>query len=231
MFRPSAIIMLCALAVGAQPAFAQTKKKAVATAPTFSSRTDNKDGSSSLTFGTMLPMVVDTKMGVDLGLVGASEFTPDPGKLLERPNDRGSGAGWASMVVPATPFGFTKAKVEARYDPAQDQSKFGMAVSRPIGEGFLMTLQNSYAVSGAIPIVPAAHDYNVETGRILRFDVLSTNTAFSAGTKSSSMDDKQLRTISAEQQIIGPLSITGMVSETPTGVVDKVLKAGFKKTW
>jgi hypothetical protein len=231
MFRPSAIIMLCALVAGAQPAFAQTKKKAVETAPTFSSRTDNKDGSSSLTFGTILPTAVDTKMGVDLGLAGAGEFTPDPGKLLERPNDRGSGAGWATMVVPTAPFGFTKAKVDARLDPSQEQGKFGMALSRPIGESFLMTLQSSYAVTGGVPLIPTIHDYNVETGRTLRFDVLSTNTALSAGTKSSSLDDKQLRTISAEQQIVGPLSITGTVSETPTGVVDKILKAGFKKTW
>jgi hypothetical protein len=215
----------------AQPAVAQTKKKAADTGA-FSNRTDNKDGSSSLTFGTALPTTIDTKLGVDLGLAGQGDIAPDPGRYLQQPNDRGSGAGWASMLVPAMPFGFTKAKVDARLDPTQDQGKFGMAVSRPIGEGFLMTLHNSYAVTGtAIPILPAQHDYAVETGRTLRFDVLSTNTGLSAGTRSSTVDDKQLRTISAEQQIIGPLSVTGTINETPTGVIDKIFKAGFKKVW
>jgi hypothetical protein len=231
MFRPSAIMVLCAAVVAAQPVVAQSKKKAANTSA-FSSRTDNKDGSSSLTFGTALPTTIDTKLGVDLGLAGQGDIPSDPGRFLEQPSDRGSGAGWASMLVPAMPLGFTKAKVDARLDPTQDQGKFGLAVSRPIGESFLMTLHNSYAVTGAaIPILPAQHDYAVETGRTLRFDVLSTSTAFSAGIRSSTMDDKELRTLSAEQQIIGPLSVTGTINETPTGVIDKIFKAGFKKIW
>jgi hypothetical protein len=72
---------------------------------------------------------------------------------------------------------------------------------------------------------------HVETGRTLRFDVLSTSTALSAGTKSSTLDEKELRMIAAEQKVIGPLSITGSMSETPTGVLDKTLKAGFRTTW
>jgi len=186
-----------------------------------------------LTFGTLLPTPLDTRLGIDLGLAGSGDVTTDPGKYLEPPNDRGSGAGWASMVVPDVPFGFTRAKVDARFNPAQDQGKFGMAISRPVGEGLLMTLHNSYAVTGAgTPVTPSPRDYyTVETGHTLRFDVLSTSTAFAAATKSSTIDDKSFRTISAEQKIIGPLSLTGSVSETPTGMLDKVLKAGFRKTW
>ena len=68
-------------------------------------------------------------------------------------------------------------------------------------------------------------------GHTVRFDILATSTAFSAGTKSSTLEEKALRVISAEQKIVGPLSLTGSVSETPTGIFDKTLKAGFKKTW
>lgn len=213
------------------PAHAQSKKSEPESA-TFSSRKDNKDGSSSLTFGTRIPSAVETKVGVDLGMAAPTDVEIDPAKVMEKPNDRGAGAGWASLAVPSIPFGFSKAKVDARVDPTQDQSNFGLAVSRPVGGGLLMTLQNSYAVNrNATPITPGIQAHSVETGRTLRFDVLSTATAFSAGTKSSTLDEKSLRTISAEQKIVGPLSVTGSVSETPTGILDKTLKAGFKKTW
>lgn len=221
----------CVLLALHHPALAESKNTEPESA-TFTSRKDNKDGSSSLTFGTRIPSAVDTKVGVDLGLAAPTDVEIDPAKLLDKANDRGDGAGWASMVVPAIPFGFTKAKVDARHDPAQDQSNFGMAVSRPVGDGLLMTLQNSYAVnrSGA-PVPSGLQTHNLETGRTLRFDVLATSTAFSAGTKTSTIEEKTLRTISAEQKIVGPLRVTGSVSETPTGVLDKTLKAGFKTTW
>jgi hypothetical protein len=231
MLKPSTAVLCLAVVAMAQPAAAQTKKAADENA-TFSSRKDHKDGSSSLTFGTKLPTTVETKLGVDLGLAGPGELGQDPGKLLEKPDDRNAGAGWASMVIPGTPLGFSKAKVDARLDPTQDQGKFGVAVSRPLGEGLLMTLQSSYAVTGnTVPVMPTPTGHHVETGRILRFDVLATDTALSAGTKSSTTDDKSFRMLSAEQKIIGPLSVTGSVSETPTGLLDRTLKAGFKKTW
>src|SRR4051812_48629299 len=114
MARRSATV-LCAVILTAPAALAQSKKSPDST--TFSSRTANKDGSSSLTFGKLLPTPLDTKLGIDLGLAGSGDVTTDPGKYLEPPNDRGSGAGWASMVVPDVPFGFTKAKVDARFNP------------------------------------------------------------------------------------------------------------------
>jgi hypothetical protein len=232
MLRPC--LTIGAAVLMATPALAQStsKKKYEPEPSTFSSRKDHKDGSASLTFGTRLPAAVDTKLGVDLGLAGQGDPRPDPGKLLDTPDDRGNGSGWASMVVPHGPLGFTKATVDARLDPVQDQSKFGMAVSHPVGEDFLMTLQNSYALTRTgIPLGPSSAEHRVETGRILRLEMLSTSTAVSAGTRSSSIDDKQLHMFSAEQKIVGPLSVTGSVSETPTGIVDKTLKAGFRTTW
>ncbi|HKY09008.1 MAG TPA: hypothetical protein VJQ55_12230 [Candidatus Binatia bacterium] len=215
----------------APPANAQGKNDEPESA-TFSSRKDNKDGSSSLTFGARLPSTIDTKLGVDLGLASPNDLGADASRLLDKSNDRGTGAGWASMTIPTVPLGFTRAKVEARHDPSQDQGNIGMAVSHPVGEGLLMTLQNGYAVSGfTIPFGPGVSGQNVENGRTVRFDVLSTSTALSAGTRSSTLDDKQLRTFSAEQKVIGPLSITGTISETPTGALDRALRAGFKKTW
>jgi hypothetical protein len=54
----------------------------------------------------------------------------------------------------------------------------------------------------------------------------------SFGADISSIDDKWLRTLSAEQKLFGgPFSVTGSVSETPAGDLSKSLKAGFKRNW
>jgi len=231
MFRNSLIILGAAALLAGGSARAEPKKFDPESA-TFSSRKDNKDGSSALTFGTRLPSPVETRLGVDLGIAGTPDFALDPEKLLDKAADHNGGAGWASVMAPATPFGFAKAKVDARLDPGQDQGSFGMALSRPLGESLMLTLQNSYAVTRTgIPFTPSTTTHNLESGRAVRFDVLSTQTAISAGTKSSTFDERALRTFSAEQKIAGPLSVTGTISETPTGLLDRVLKAGFKKTW
>lgn len=232
MLRMVSLVLACGVALAAQPAMAGSKKDAAFGPATFSSRQDNEDGSSSLTFGTKLPTAVETKVGVDLGLGSSLDPRRDPSRLLDGPSDQSSGTGWASMAVPAAPFGFTAAKMDARFDPAQDHGKLGMAVSRPLGESLLITLQNSYALSGVgTPISPSQPGYSVETDHALRFEVLSTHTAFSAGTRTSNIDDRALRTISAEQQILGPLSVSGTLTETTTGDIEKVVKAGFRKTW
>lgn len=230
MIRTALMALWIAAVATTSAALAQSKNEPET--PTFSSRKDNKDGSSSLTFGARLPSAIDTKFGVDLGLASPNDVAPDASKFLEKSHERGNGAGWASMTAPSAPLGFTRAKVEARHDASQDQSNFGMAISHPVGEGLLMTLQNGYAVNGsAIPFTPPGNSQNIEHERAVRFDVLSTNTAVSAATKSSTLDERSLRTFSAEQKVIGPLSITGTISETPTGMLDRALKAGFKKTW
>src|SRR5499427_11051395 len=70
------------------------------------------------------------------------------------------------------------------------------------------------------------------TSQALRFNILPTDTSVSFGADISSTDDKWLRTLSAEQKLFGgPFSVTGSVSETPTGDLSKSLKAGFKQNW
>jgi hypothetical protein len=70
------------------------------------------------------------------------------------------------------------------------------------------------------------------TSQALRFNFLPTDTSVSVGADISSIDDKWLRTLSAEQKLFGgPFSVTGSVSETATGDLSKSLKAGFKRTW
>ncbi len=192
-----------------------------------------------MTFGSHLPIDWDTKVGVDMRVAAPDAAVPDPDRLLNKGSQSG-GAGWASVSIPglSSPIGWEKASIDARVDPARDQGRLGATLSRslPLGETVAVTLSNGYGVTQALAPTPgppsvAAQSQRWETLGALRVDVLSTATALSADSKLSSTEDKWLRTYSAEQRVLGPLSVTGSLSETANGGVDRSIKAGFKKTW
>jgi hypothetical protein len=59
-----------------------------------------------------------------------------------------------------------------------------------------------------------------------------TATSLSAGAKVSSSDERLLPSVSAAQKLFGsPLSVTGSISQRPTGETDRSITAGFKKSW
>jgi hypothetical protein len=69
------------------------------------------------------------------------------------------------------------------------------------------------------------------TDRRLQVDFLPSATSFSMGATTGA-DQKTLRSWTAEQKLFGsPLSITGTLTETPTGDYTRSLKAGFTRTW
>ena len=79
----------------------------------------------------------------------------------------------------------------------------------PVGENVTATLQNGLAVTSPLP-----------------------NATMSLGANISSTDEKWLPSLSAEQKLFGgPFSVTGSMSETPTGETSKSLTAGFKRQW
>jgi hypothetical protein len=199
------------------------------------SRNEKADGSVAVTAGHRLPTAWDAKVGVD---VAAPATVPD---AFAGQADRG--AGWANLAVPAEPIGLDKATIDARVDPNADQGRLSTSLSRsvPIGGGMSITVQNGYAVtqslanpSGALPSASApgtapTRVYSGDGG--VRLDLPSA-TAFSAGATMSSTDERMLPRVSAEQKLFGtPLSITGSISERPTGDTDRSIRAGFKRTW
>lgn len=190
------------------------------------SRSEKADGSVSVSAGQRLPIDWETKLGVD---VAAPASTPDalPGQAQER------GAGWADVALPAAPLGLDKATIDARVDPNADQGKLSTALSRsvPIGGGMSVTLQNGYAVTQSLanPGGVAAHVYS-GVGAV-RLELPSA-TALSAGARMSSTDERPLPSVSAEQKLFDtPLSVTGTISQRPTGETDRSIMAGFKKRW
>ena len=102
-------------------------------------RTDKSDGSSAVTVKKPLPLEWDAKVGADIGLAPTSGTSYQPDKSLPFDQDQNSGATWASIMVPGV------ASIDARVDPAKDQSKLGTTFSRsvPVGSAYSVTLQST----------------------------------------------------------------------------------------
>jgi hypothetical protein len=200
--------------------------RAAAPADTIGSRDEKADGSVSVSAGHRLPTDWDAKVGVDLAAPA-----PMPNAFGET-EERGSG--WANVAVPATPLGLDKATIDARVDPNADQGKLSTALSRsvPIGGGLALTLQNSYAVTQTLANPGGASAAHVFFGDGAVRVEFPTATALSAGARMSSTDERLLPSMSAEQKLFGtPLSVTGSISQRPTGETDRSITAGFKKSW
>lgn len=234
--------LACAPAAKADDSDGNASKKWSNDIATFITRKDSlKDGSSALTYGTKLPSDFETKVGVDFG-VASAPIAPDADQLVKRSYGNGNnGSAWATLAVPTRPFGMEEPSLDAKYDSAGEQGKLGVGLSRklPINGDFAMTFRNNYGVTSSMPTpappgapsVSSGLTQTWETKRVLQFDLLRTETAISAGEQMSSSEEKWLRSVSAEQKIYGPLSITGGISETTTGALDRSIRAGFKKTW
>jgi hypothetical protein len=189
-----------------------------------------------------LPTVWDTRVGVDFGLAPAPSPLTTPERLLAGTHaDESRGVAWARTTAPGLdlPLGWDKTSLDARFDPLQEQSRFGSRFSRslPLGEEMSVTMESGFAVTHlrTQPLpneLSGGETLNVfDTERLARLNVLATGTSFGAGSRKSSADDVWLNSLSAEQKLFGGLSITGTVSETAEGDTDKSLTAGFKRKW
>jgi hypothetical protein len=146
------------------------------------------------------------------------------------------GVAWANITAPGL-MAWDKTAIETRIDPYQ-QTRFGMTLSRsvPVNGDVALTLQNSFAwiqplLEGA-PIVAHGSSGQVEGNHAVRFTLLPLNTTLSVGATGSTAEDGWRRSLSAEQRLFGgPVSVTGAVSETATGALDRSVKAGFKRSW
>ena len=108
-----------------------------------------------------------------------------------------------------------------------------MSKSLPLNEQYSLTLQNGYNViqQGVVPVPGIAGRplRNYETEQSAKLSIAETGTSFIAGQTLSSTDDRWLRKIGAEQKLFGDVSIAGSIGETPLGIANKSLTAGFKR--
>src|SRR5262249_52270918 len=118
--------------------------------PNFGSRSDQPDGSSTMTVGRKLPTEWETRIGTDVSLGPQTSSLPSENFATGTLTDRSTGSVWGRIAMPGfQPLGFDKTAIEAGVDGAKDQGKVGATVSRtvPLGQSLSMTWQNGYSVT------------------------------------------------------------------------------------
>jgi hypothetical protein len=179
----------------------------------------------------------DGKAGIDKRRpsIPAADWLPEQLAAGAIP-DQSAGVAWANVTAPGldSPLSWDKAAIDTRLDPTQEQGKVGTTLTRsvPVSDDLALTLQNGVAVTRTLPSAgqPAAQSW--ASSQAVRFNILPTDTTVSIGADITSTDERWLRTLSAEQKLLGgPLSVTGAVSETASGESAKSVKGTFKRTW
>jgi len=202
---------------------------------TWSSR--EKSYGSAVSVKQSVSPFLDTRVGADMTVVRQPATLSE--LLAEKASNGGnepqsSGTAWASVTAPGVGSIWDKTTVEARVDPSQDQGKLGTSLSKSLtlSEQYSLTLQNGYNMTqGFAPMPGATGRTAYATEQSAKFGITESGTSFSAGQSLSTSDDKWLRRIGAEQKIVGGFNISGSIAETPLGIANKSVTAGFKQSW
>ena len=184
------------------------------------------------------------KVGADLGVSAdqvASANAENP--LRVQRNGRAADAAWATFALPSL------ATVDARVNAGSDQGLLATTFkhSVPIGSVVSLTLQSRTSLTetfGAgttsfdIPMMTVPVNDAASTGSRIwgqensaRFKIGSTGTSFAAGITSSSADTVTHNTLSAEQQVYGPLQVSTSISDVGQVGENKSVNARFKFNW
>ena len=219
---------------------ARTTPKAGTAAEMSWSSNSKPNGAAGVSVKQPLSPFWDTRIGADMTVT--RQPTTMSELLSEKATNGGNepqsgGSAWAAITAPGVGSIWDKTAVEARVDPGQEQSKLGTSLSKslPLGEQYSLTLQNGYNViqQGVVPVpgIAAHPSRNYQTEQSAKLSITDTGTSLVAGQTLSTTDDKWLRKIGAEQKLFDGVSVSATVGETPQGVTNKSLTAGFKHSW
>lgn len=200
------------------------------------------NGASAVSVKQSISPFWDTRIGADMTVVNPAMGTTTGDLLRQKyspnaPPEQSSGTAWAAVTAPGVGSIWDKTAVEARVDPATEQSKLGTTISKsvPLTDGYSLTLQNGYNViqQGLVPVpgVPAHPSRNTETDQSAKLSIGDTGTSFTAGRTLSSTDDRWLGRVGAEQKLFDGVTISGSIGETASGATNKSISAGFKRSW
>jgi hypothetical protein len=205
------------------------------------STNEKPDGRSAVSVKQSLSPFLDTRIGADMTV--ARQGTLTTSELLSEKLANGgslpqsSGTAWAAITAPGVASIWDKTSVEARVDPAQEQSKLGTSLSKsvPLSDEYSLTLQNGYNLiqQGIVP-VPGIISHparSYETEQSAKLSIADTGTSFIAGQTLSTTDDRWLHKIGAEQKLFDGITVSASVGETPQGITNKSINAGFKRSW
>jgi hypothetical protein len=198
------------------------------------------NGASAVSVKQSISPFWDTRIGADMTV--AREPTTMSELVAEKAANGGavpqsSGTAWAAITAPGAGSIWDKTAIEARVDPAQEQSKLGTSISKsvPLSDQYSVTLQNGYNMTqqGMVPLpgVAPRSTRNYETDQSAKLNIEDTGTSITAGQTMSSGDEKWLRKFGAEQKLSDGVSVSGSIGETPQGTTSKSITAGFKKSW
>jgi hypothetical protein len=200
---------------------------------------DKPNGASDVSVKQKVAPFWDARIGADMTV--AREPTTMSELLAEKANggnpQQSSGSAWAAVTAPGAGPIWDKTAVEARVDPAKDESKLGTSISKQvtITDQTALTLQNGVNViqQGVVtgPGTAARPTRSYDTGQSAKLSNSETGTSLTAGQTLSTNDDKWLRKIGAEQQLPGGVTVSGSIGETPQGTTNKTISAGYKKSW
>ena len=203
----------------------------------------NKSNGAAVSVKQPVSSFWDARIGADMTVVNQPSTQTNADLLRQKfapdaPPSQSSGTAYAAVTAPGVGPIWDKTSIEARVDPAQDQSKLGTSLSKSLpigGEQYSLTLQNAYDVTqqGMTPVVGASGHpaRNYQTEQSAKLSIADTGTSFIAGQSLTSTDEKWLRKIGAEQKLFGDVNIAGTISETPQGATSRSLTAGFKHSW
>lgn len=204
-------------------------------------RSDKPDGSSAVAIKQPITPFWDTRVGADLNVTTKMPMTSSEvlAEKIAHNNQisQSSGSAWAAMTAPGVGSIWDKTAIEARTDPSQEQSKFGTSLTKSLpfgGDQYALTLQQGYNVTQQtlVPLFGLGASSRIyEIDQSAKLGIAETGTSFIAGQTHSSADDKWLRRIGAEQKLFGGVTVTGSISETPDGIANRSLSAGFKTRW
>jgi hypothetical protein len=205
-------------------------------------RTTNDDGGSAVTVKQSVLPFWDTKVGADMNVASNTPLTSGDVWARKAIGDtqsmQSTGSAWANMTAPGLGNIWDKTSIEARVDPSQEQSKVSTSVSKtmPIGsQPYAVTVQGGYnIIDSAVPLVGVngrPTNRAAELDQQTKLEFKDTGTSLLAGQTMSTMDDKWLRRIGAEQKLFGGVSVTGAVSQTADGTASKSVTAGYKYNW
>ncbi len=211
---------------------------------------DKPDGSNAVAVKqplTINALEIDSNIGANVNLAAVPPTIYEPNKPLpgRATNDTGSAAAWASLGFP------NLASVDASIDQGKDQGKIGGTLkhSIPLGKQFFVTLEDNYSVienfNIAAPVATAPMTSSLaappqvttpassvfDNSKLVKFNVAPTGTTFGAGWSSASNDPVTHNTLSADQNVFGPLHVTTSMTDAGQPTVNKTITAGFKLKW
>jgi hypothetical protein len=205
-------------------------------------RTTNDDGGSAVTVKRSVLPFWDTKVGADMSVAPDGPVTS--GELIARKAQgdpislQSGGSVWASMNGPGVAGIWDKTSVDARLDPSADQNRIGTAISKTIpidNNQYALTVQNGYAVAQPLdtPIagLGPSTGRSIEVDRSAKLEFRGTGTSLLAGESLSTLDNKWLSRVGAEQKLFGGISVSGTYAKTADGIGSKSLTAGYKYHW